>query len=98
MTEQDQEQNLSIEQEIQRQIDEMDRRFDRSGWFSVVLVVIVLLGILYWIAESFFGPEEAAVTPDYAITSIESLEQRIESLEAIVEDQSSVIESLQESE
>lgn len=74
-----------IEQEISRQLKEFDRRLDRTGWLSVVLV-IVLLFIFLALIMSFFQDEDGETmyyqsTYDY----IEELEQRIDSLELEIE-------------
>lgn len=74
-----------IEQEISRQLKEFDRRLDRTGWLSVVLV-IVLLFIFLALIMSFLQDEDGETmyyqsTYDY----IEELEQRIDSLELEIE-------------
>lgn len=72
-----------IEQEITKQIDEFDKRFNRGGFLSLALVVIAIFIIGFWII-SFFKDEEDKTTA-YYYSQFELIEY-IETLEAQIDD------------
>lgn len=74
-----------FEQEISKQIDEMDKRIDRGGMISLILIVIALFVAGYWIIE-FFSISRSNASLQYEtqydlIERIDQLESRIEILE-----------------
>lgn len=74
--------NLSIEEEISKQIDNLDHRFDRNGWFFLVLLIIIFFMLVYLFMQVFRVPETDTYTSSYEIqTQFESLEERVSSLE-----------------
>lgn len=72
-----------IEAEIARQIEAADRSLDRSGWFTLIGILIVLfLGV--YLIMSYMNIETESGLDDSAnlVEQVEELSQRVESLEA----------------
>ena len=67
-----------IEQEIRKQMEEMDNRLDRSGWFYLLASLVVLFAILYFFME--LNPNrhqgESQFSSEY-VEEIHSLEDRL---------------------
>lgn len=72
----------SIDQEVKRQINDMDERFERSGWFYLVVVVIVLfLAISLFMYFNNEEPDNSGSTFDEINQKVTDLENKVESLE-----------------
>ncbi|MBG9981669.1 hypothetical protein HZY86_00920 [Aerococcaceae bacterium DSM 111020] len=71
-----------IEEEIQKQLNEVDRRVDRGGWPSLLIIIVLLFLGLYLITTFIFPDNSASITYE---DRAESLEQQIESLETRIE-------------
>lgn len=75
-----------IEKEISKQIDEMDKRIDRGGMLSLLLVVVAIFVLGYWVIDFFSITDEESVltmqTQTELIERIDQLESRIKVLEA----------------
>ncbi|SEQ17049.1 hypothetical protein SAMN04488558_10614 [Ignavigranum ruoffiae] len=83
----DKEKKIALEQEISKQLGQMDERFDRSGWFYIVVLIILLFVAL---ATFMYFSNTVPETPS---GSIEEMDQRIESLEERVKELEEQIES-----
>lgn len=68
-----------LEEELSKQIDQIDRRLDRSGWLYLVVVLAIFFLLVYLTINLFRIP-----TAEYDSSDISSFEQRIESLESRV--------------
>lgn len=87
MTEQNNNFSKQIEEEIQKQLGEVDRRIDRGGWPSLLIIIVALFAGLYLITY-WLNPDDGDnvnVTYEERAASYESkleeLENRIEELE-----------------
>lgn len=85
MTEQNNNFSKQIEEEIQKQLGEVDRRIDRGGWPSLLSIIVALFAGLYLITYWLSPDDEVNVTYEDRAASyesrIEELESRIEVLE-----------------
>lgn len=74
----------NLEQEISKQIQQIDRRLDRSGWFYLVGVLVIFFLLVYLTVTVFRIPTSEEQSTEQA--SIESrmteLESRIIDLES----------------
>lgn len=74
----------NLEQEIAKQIQQIDRRLDRSGWFYLVGVLVIFFLLVYLTVTVFRIPTSEEQSTEQA--SIESrmteLESRIFDLES----------------
>lgn len=74
----------NLEQEISKQIQQIDRRLDRSGWFYLVGVLVIFFLLVYLTVTVFRIPTSEEQSTEQA--SIESrmteLESRIFDLES----------------
>lgn len=77
----------NLEQEISKQIQQIDRRLDRSGWFYLVGVLVIFFLLVYLTVTVFRIPtSEEQSTEQASIESrIEDLESRIFELESSLE-------------
>lgn len=76
-----------LEQELVKRLEQFDRRFDRNGWFFLVIVIVIFFITLYLFMQIFRVPEVDTYTSSNEILGqIESLEQRIESYEIRIEE------------
>lgn len=76
-----------IEQELAKRLEQFDRRFDRNGWFFLVIVILIFFILLYLFMTVFRVPEVNTYTPSNELIShIEDLEEQIESFEIRLED------------
>lgn len=77
----------NLEQEISKQIQQIDRRLDRSGWFYLVGVLVVLFLLVYLTVTVFSIPTSEEQSTDQASieTRVENLEARILELESSLE-------------
>lgn len=66
-----------LEEEFSKQIDQIDRRLDRSGWFYLVIVLAIFFLVVYFTINLFRIP-----TSEYQSSDISSFEKRIETLES----------------
>ncbi|MGO4937558.1 hypothetical protein ACTQ54_08050 [Fundicoccus sp. Sow4_H7] len=77
--------NKTIEQELSKQMDEIDRRIDRGGWFYMIIVILLLFIGIYVLITFFQIPSDERIditeVQQPLIDRIESLESRIEFLE-----------------
>ena len=70
----------ALEQELVKRLEQFDRRFDRNGWFFLVIVIVIFFITLYLFMQIFRVPEVDTYTSSREILGqIESLEERIES-------------------
>lgn len=77
----DNEKRYALEQEITKQIDQMDEKFDRSGWFYLLaLVALVFISLSAFMYFSNSEPNNAA-TLEEITQKISQLEDRIDQLE-----------------
>ena len=77
----------ALEQELVKRLEQFDRRFDRNGWFFLVIVIVIFFITLYLFMQIFRVPEVDTYTSSNEILGqIESLEERIESYEIRIED------------
>lgn len=77
----------ALEQELVKRLEQFDRRFDRNGWFFLVIVIVIFFITLYLFMQIFRVPEVDTYTSSNEILGqIESLEQRIESYEIRIEE------------
>ncbi len=85
MTEQNNNFSKQIEEEIQKQLGEVDRRIDRGGWPSLLIIIVALFAGLYLITYWLSPEDDVNVTYEDRAASyeskIEELESRIEVLE-----------------
>lgn len=74
-----------IEQELTKQIDEMDRRIDRGGMLSFVLVILAIFIAIYLFIDFFSITDDDSIlhmqTQAELIERIDQLESRIQLLE-----------------
>lgn len=81
MTENNKNSNM-LEQELAKRLEQFDKRFDRNGWFFLVIVIVIFFILLYLFMTVFSVPETDTYTSSNETrTRIESLELRVESLE-----------------
>lgn len=67
----------TIEEEISKQIDNLDHRFDRNGWFFIVVLVIILFMLVY-IFMQLRGPEsKVEFTEEEIFEKFESIDQEL---------------------
>lgn len=78
---QEEELNSKIEREIAKQIQDFDRRVDRTGWPILIIGIIVLFLLIYLITNLFSFP-----TNNQKGGPHQGIEQRIEKLEKRVQD------------
>ncbi|MGO4941379.1 hypothetical protein ACTQ5R_01825 [Ruoffia tabacinasalis] len=77
----------ALEQELVKRLEQFDRRFDRNGWFFLVIVIVIFFITLYLFMQIFRVPEVDTYTSSNEILGqIESLEERIESYEIRIEE------------
>lgn len=78
--------NTSIEVEIQKQLDKLDKRFDRNGWFFLVVLMLILFLLIYLFMNVFRVPETDVYQSNTDIRNeIQLLQERVESLELEIE-------------
>lgn len=78
----DSDKNNSLEQEISKQIEILDRRFDRNGWFFLVILLIIFFMLVYLFMQVFQVPSnDENISWSEVTEQISSLEERIEHLE-----------------
>lgn len=77
--------STSIEEEISKQIDNLDRRFDRNGWFFIVVLVIILFMLVYIFMQVYRGPDNQEFTKDEIIQKFESMEDELASYDERIE-------------
>ncbi|MGO4927051.1 hypothetical protein ACTQ5J_00425 [Fundicoccus sp. Sow4_F4] len=77
----------NLEQEISKQIQQIDRRLDRSGWFYLVGVLVIFFLLVYLTVTVFRIPtsEEQSTEQASVESRIEDLESRIFELESSLE-------------
>ncbi|UUX33842.1 hypothetical protein [Fundicoccus culcitae] len=77
--------NTSIEQELSKQMDEIDRRFDRGGWFYMIIVILLLFIGIYVLITYFQIPSDEREDINEAhqslVDRVDSLESRLIELE-----------------
>lgn len=72
----------TLEQELVRRLEKFDRRFDRNGWFFLVILIAIFFITLYLFMQIFRVPEiDTHTSSNEILSQIESLEERIESYE-----------------
>lgn len=77
----------ALEQELVKRLEQFDRRFDRNGWFFLVIVIVIFFITIYLFMQIFRVPEVDTYTSSNEILGqIESLEERIESYEIRLDD------------
>ncbi|MBG9980843.1 hypothetical protein HZY91_07770 [Facklamia sp. DSM 111018] len=79
--------NSTIEKEITKQLQEIDRHVDRTGWPLLIVGVSIFFLLVYLFITVFSIPtSEEYHGSQAAITErIDSLEQRIDELESEIE-------------
>ena len=71
-----------IEQEIRRQMEEMDKRLDRSGWLYLVLALVALFIFLYFFMVLNPSSDEAYDSSYQALVEqVDQLDNQVESLQ-----------------
>ncbi|AXY24826.1 hypothetical protein CL176_01665 [Suicoccus acidiformans] len=70
-----------LEDEIAKQVDQLDQRLDRNNWLFLVVLLVFVFVTIYFVTN-IFGSQE--LTLDQASQQAELLE-RIEALESRVE-------------
>lgn len=77
--------NVKIDQTISKQIDEIDKKLDRGGMISLIIIVIALLVIGYWVIDILSLDEDQTPLNDHAtaelVERVEMLESRVAELE-----------------
>lgn len=78
----------NLEQEIAKQIQQIDRRLDRSGWFYLVGVLVIFFLLVYLTVTIFSIPTSEDKSTEQAVTEerIQNLESRVLELESLLED------------
>ena len=78
----------NLEQEIAKQIQQIDRRLDRSGWFYLVGVLVIFFLLVYLTVTIFSIPTSEEESTEQAVTEerIQNLESRVLELESLLED------------
>lgn len=76
-----------LEEELSKQIDQIDRKLDRSGWLYLVVVLAIFFLLVYLSINLFRIP-----TTEYESSDLSSFEERIESLESRVIELESIAE------
>lgn len=78
--------NAKLDQAFSKQIDEIDKRLDRGGMISLMIIVIAFLIIGYWMIEILSLNDEQTTFNDDAtmelVERVEMLESRVAELEA----------------
>lgn len=78
--------NAKLDQAFSKQIDEIDKRLDRGGMISLMIIVICFLIIGYWMIEILSLNDEQTTFNDDAtmelVERVEMLESRVAELEA----------------
>ncbi|WPC08722.1 hypothetical protein [Globicatella sp. PHS-GS-PNBC-21-1553] len=78
--------NAKLDQAFSKQIDEIDKRLDRGGMISLMIIVIGFLIIGYWMIEILSLNDEQTTFNDEAtmelVERVEMLESRVAELEA----------------
>ena len=78
--------NAKLDQAFSKQIDEIDKRLDRGGMISLMIIVIGFLIIGYWMIEILSLNDERTTFNDDAtmelVERVEMLESRVAELEA----------------
>ncbi len=78
--------NAKLDQAFSKQIDEIDKRLDRGGMISLMIIVIGFLIIGYWMIEILSLNDEQTTFNDDAtmelVERVEILESRVAELEA----------------
>ncbi|MHA3225638.1 hypothetical protein ACV7JQ_06805 [Globicatella sulfidifaciens] len=78
--------NAKLDQAFSKQIDEIDKRLDRGGMISLMIIVIAFLIIGYWMIEILSLNEDRTTLSDDAtmelVERVEILESRVAELEA----------------
>lgn len=78
--------NAKLDQAFSKQIDEIDKRLDRGGMISLMIIVIGFLIIGYWMIEILSLNDEQTTFIDDAtmelVERVEMLESRVAELEA----------------
>lgn len=78
--------NAKLDQAFSKQIDEIDKRLDRGGMISLMIIVICFLIIGYWMIEILSLNDDQTTLSDDAtmelVERVEMLESRVAELEA----------------
>ena len=78
--------NAKLDQAFSKQIDEIDKRLDRGGMISLMIIVIAFLIIGYWMIEILSLNDDQTTLSDDAtmelVERVEMLESRVAELEA----------------
>ena len=78
--------NAKLDQAFSKQIDEIDKRLDRGGMISLMIIVIGFLIIGYWMIEILSLNDDQTTLSDDAtmelVERVEMLESRVAELEA----------------
>ena len=78
--------NAKLDEAFSKQIDEIDKRLDRGGMISLMIIVIGFLIIGYWMIEILSLNDEQTTFNDDAtmelVERVEMLESRVAELEA----------------
>ncbi|MGX7109215.1 hypothetical protein [Facklamia miroungae] len=79
--------NSNFEEEINKHIEEIDRRVDRTGWPLLIIGVIIFFLLVYLSVKAFSIPTTKEYEGSQAAMNrkVEDLEKRITSLEALIE-------------
>lgn len=75
----------SIEEEINKRLDQIDKRFDRNGWFFIVVLVLTLFVAIYLFMNFFSVDNDQYVTNSELTERIEQLEVKLQALEEQVQ-------------
>lgn len=71
--------NKKIEEEISKQMDQIDRKFDRGGWFYMMIVILLLFVGVYVLIDWFRIPADER---NYNDEAHQSLVERVDELES----------------
>lgn len=78
--------NAKLDEAFSKQIDEIDKRLDRGGMISLMIIVIAFLIIGYWMIEILSLNDDQTTLSDDAtmelVERVEMLESRVAELEA----------------
>lgn len=76
----------TIEEELRKHVEKLDKRFERNGWFFMLMLILILFIIVYLFMNVFRTPEvNQYQTADDIMEEFSILEERVHSLELEVE-------------
>lgn len=71
-----------FEKEVMQSVEQINNRIEKSGWFYLIVIIIILFGFIYLYQQTVKRTNSSDDELDYAIEErIQLLEDQVESLQ-----------------